>query len=417
MKGLAAAAICTWALFYIVRRATPEEDRKPVLSLLAYSLALKLILFLVIQYAALSRGLLDIFGDAQDNIIKGILFGDYFRGEFDIGQVLSFGRYNTHSMSFFNGAYFAVFRDDIIFLKYINMLAVTAAGWLVYDFLRRAYSPLAGKIAAAIVLFWPTLIIWSLTDLKEAHFIFCLIAAFWIILRLGEQKMRMPTRIIYMALLLIILFYAVFLKYKFMLPLVLLSSIFMCLYYILVKCRTGRIRGRVVLFGMLLLGIFLLKYHGPVVQKLKDYYSILFSYYRGSVSTAGWNYSLITIGSPDMYTLSYFARYMASGWFHFLAEPLPWRLYSYSMVIMGPLMLLWYTLLFFSAAGLVKLAKLHRIAVFVPMLVFTFLYVTSLGMSVANIGTAVRFRDAILPVVAMLASCAVCVPAAGKGRE
>jgi hypothetical protein len=87
------------------------------------------------------------------------------------------------------------------------------------------------------------------------------------------------------------------------------------------------------------------------------------------------------------------------------------------MVIMGPLMLLWYTLLFFSAAGLVKLAKLRRIAVFVPMIVFAFLYVTSLGMSVANIGTAVRFRDAILPVVAMLASCAVCIPAAGKGRE
>ncbi|MFA6355628.1 MAG: hypothetical protein WCY23_00815 [Candidatus Omnitrophota bacterium] len=417
MKGLAAAAICTWALFYIVRRATPEEDRKPVSSLLAYSLALKLILFLVIQYAALSRGLLDIFGDAQDNIIKGILFGDYFRGKFDIGQVLSVGRYNTHSMSFFNGAYFAVFRDDIIFLKYINMLAVTAAGWLTYDFLRRAYSPLAGKIAAAIILFWPTIIIWSLTDLKEAHFIFCLIAAFWIILRLGEQKMRMPTRIIYLASFLIILIYAVFLKYKFMLPLVLLSSVSLCLYYILVKCRTGRIRGRVIFLGMLLLGIFLLKYHAPVVQKLKDYYSILFSYYRGSVSTAGWNYSLIPIGSPDMYTLGYFAKYLASGLFHFLAEPLPWRLYSYSMVIIGPFMLLWYTLLFYSAAGLVKLAKLHRTAAFIPMLVFAGLYAASLGMSVANIGTAVRFRDAIMPVAAMLASCAVCIPAAGKGRE
>ena len=415
LPGLVTAVFVTWALFYVVRCATPAADRRAVSSLLAYSLAVRIALFCALQYFIFSRGLLDIFGDAQDNIVKGILFGDYFAGKFNIGKVLTVGRYNTHSLSFFNGAYFALFRNDIILLKYINILAMTAAGWLVYDFLRRAYSPLSGKIAAAIVLFWPTTIIWSLTDLKEAHFIFCLVAAFWIILRLGE-KMRPPTRIFYLAIFLIVLFYAVFLKYKFMLPLVSLIFVLFGAYYLLFKNKTGRTRGRIMIFGLLLLVLFVLKYHGPAVQKLRDCYGMLYSYYRGSVSTAGWNYNLVPIGSGDIYSFPYFARHLVMGWLHFLAEPLPWHFYSYFLLLMAPFLLLWYTLLFFSMVGLIKLAKLHKISIFMPMLVFSFFYIAFLCMSVVNIGTAVRFRDAIMPVVAMLASCAVCLPDPARER-
>ena len=415
LPELATAVFITWALFYFVRCATPEEDRRTVSSLLGYSLAVRIVLFCVLQYFIFSRGVLDIFGDAQDNIIKGMLFGDYFTGKFNIGKVLTIDRYNTHSMSLFNGAYFALFHDDIILLKYINMLAVTAAGWLAYDLLRRAYSSLSGKIAAAIIVFWPTVMIWSITDLKEAHFIFCLVAVFWILNRLGG-KMRLPTRIFYMALFFIVLFYTVLLKYKFMFPLLILNAVPLGLYYLLWKNKPERVRGRTVIFGLLLLSVFFLKYHGPVVQKMKDFYSTIFSYYRGSVSTGGWNYSLVPIGSGDMYSFPYFARHLAGGWFHFLTEPLPWHLNSYGLIFMVPVLFLWYTLLFYSFVGLVRLVRLNKVSIFIPMLVFSFLYVTSLGMSVANIGTAVRFRDAIMPVVAMLASCAICLPDSERER-
>jgi hypothetical protein len=151
IKDIPALGACIVGLFHVARicrccyldldpvygskrQATPERDRASIDGLLSAALLMRLVLFIILQYLVFSKGMTDIFGDARDNIVQGTIFADYFRGEFDIGKVLSVDRYNTHSMSVFNGLYFLIFGRDIIFLKYSYTCDV-AAGWLIYDFL------------------------------------------------------------------------------------------------------------------------------------------------------------------------------------------------------------------------------------------------------------------------------------------
>lgn len=416
LRGVVMSVFFTWALFYILRSATPQADRRAVIRLLSVSLALRVILFCILQYFILSRGMIDIFGDAQDNITQGVIFDNYFRGAYNVGKVLSIDRYNTHTMSFFNGIFFAVFGYDLVSLKYLNILAVTAAGWLIYDFLRRSYSSSAGKIAAAIFLFWPTLILWSLTDLKEAHFIFCLVAIFWI-LRMLSRSVRLSGRLFYLLLLAALAFYVVFLKYKLMLPLALLTASALIFYYLYMWFygKSNRAAGRFLVFVFLFGTTVFLRFQGLITQKAIDYYGIIISYYKGFINSGGWNFNIITGRTQDFFSVPVFVKYFFGGWFHFMTEPLPGHLlYSYSLLVMAPVMLIWYLLIVFSMAGMVKLKRAGRLSLFVPMLLFMFFYVTMMGMSVANIGTVIRFRDTIMPVVAMLASCALCLPDRGK---
>ena len=409
LPGFAAAVVSTWILFILIRRATPERDRGTLTGLLSAALLMRLALFIILQYLVFSRGMTDIFGDARDNIIQGTIFADYFRGEFDIGRVLSVDRYNTHSMSVFNGLYFLIFGRDIIFLKYINMLAMLAAGWLIYDFLRRTYSATAGLTACAIVLFWPTLVFWSITGLKEAHLIFCLAAIFWVIRRLAEG-LRWTEKLLYLLALAACTGYTVLLKYKMMFPILFLELVLLACYYILRSRRTARARGRLVFFASVLFAAGVLTFHGLVFQKLKDLYGVVFSYYVGSLNTLGWNYVIVPPDSSQMYNPAFIVKYFAGAWLHFLAEPFPWHMYSPSLLSTVPEMAVWYMLLLFSAAGLIKLKRRGKIADFVPMLIFFVLYVSSLGMSVANIGTVIRFRDAVMPITAILAACAFFEP-------
>ena len=417
MPGIAVSIFSTWAFFCLVRRATPEGDRKTVVSLLASSLALRIIVFCALQFFILSRGSLDIFGDAQDNIINGIYLSDYFRGGAIIGKVIYAGRYNTHSMSFFNGIFFTFFGKDFIALKYMNLLAITAAGWLIYDFLRRTYSSVAGKIASAIFLFWPTIIAWSITDLKEAHLISCLVFMLWLLLILSS-KMKFWRRFACASLLVMLFFYVILLK-SVILPIIAVSAAASIFYYFYVWLRRKgrRLAGRFVFMTLLSSVIFILWQTDLVFRIARDYYSVILSSYRGFVDSGGWNYSLFVRGSENYYTPVFFAKHFVKGWFHFMTEPLPWHLYSHNLLLSVPVVLLWYALLFCSIVGLIKLKRFNRISAFIPMLAFAFFYITVLGMSVANIGTVIRFRDSITFVVVILASLAFCLPDREKGNR
>lgn len=415
VPGMVVSVLIAWAMFCFANCATPGPDRRTIMRLMAYSLLLKVVIFCVLQYFIFSRGMLDIFGDAQDNIIQGTVFGDYFRGEYNIGKVLTLGRYNTHSMSIFNGMYFMVFGADIISLKFLNMIAVTAAGWFIYDLVRRAYCALSGKIAAAIVLFWPTLIMWSVTDLKESHLIFCLALVLWIIQKLGSN-MKWPNRIFYMTAFAAFMVYAVFLKHKMMMPVVSLSAVACVYLHLLHRSRKAGNSGRFILYSIFVSAVLFLMYNNNIIGKMMELYGIMHSYYSGSLNTPGWNYKIMDVSAENIYSFGYFVKFAAGGFFHFLTEPLPWHLYSCGLLMMLPLMLIWYFLLFYSLVGVLRLKKLHTIRPFLPMMVFAFLYAASAGMSLVNIGTAIRFRDAIMPVVAILASCAFCMPMENRER-
>lgn len=410
-KALAVCILLTCGFFHFVLRKTDERDRSFVVFIMALAMILRIIAFIFMQYWCFSSGNLDLLGDAQDNLEQGISISDSLKSldKSDLAyKSLLSSRYNTHAKTFFNGIFFLFLGKDVVSLKYLNFLAILLTGWLIYDFTKKFYSSLAGRSALAIVLFWPTLFIWSLMDLKESHLVMSLVCAFWFLDRFRSSD-RALNRFIFLTLSVLFSAYFVSLKIKLLLPIFFISVSFIISYYALlyVFSKGALLMRKTLYIGLVFLSLVVTGFGSAISRFIEGVYSLVIHYHIGFLDSGGWNVDIIGDRTQDFHTLQFFAKYFIKAWIYFLFDPLPWHFYSLGLMAVYPVLLVWYLLLFFSVLGLIRLYRAGRGPEIFAMIIFTFIYVTVVGMSVANIGTMIRFRDAILPVVAVFSSVGV----------
>lgn len=402
--GLVFCTLLTLGLFLIISRGSDTNDKRFVFTVISLALVSRLIALIIVQYYCFEKGVLDILGDAASNLEHGWTVSQFLIGESVIRKSLyvDLGMYNVHGKTIFNGTFFTLFGNDVPSLKYLNILSVMTSGWLVYDLTRKIYSSSAGKLAMTFVLFWPTLFFWSITDLKESHLILAIITMLWLLNKIATEK-DIKFKLIFAVLLAMSIIYAIFLRVILMLPLMLLTLGVIFIYFVL---RRGFNRAKGLIFIALIGSVILLfSQKEAFLQPLKAYYDVILGSYRGFLTSGGWNYDLSLDFNRNYYTYSFFLKYLFGACFHFILEPLPWHIYSFSMLAAYPMMLIWYMMLFFSLIGVIKIYRIKKGNTIFPFLVFFILYVIIAGMSVSNIGTAVRVRDVIMPIVAIFASC------------
>ncbi len=407
--GFIFCGLLTLSLFLIISHDTDTNDKRFVFTVISLALVSRLIALIIAQYYCLGMGLLDIFGDAASNLEHGWTIHDFLTGQSAIKKSLyvDLGMYNVHAKTVFNGFFYTLFGNDVFSLKYLNVLSAAASGWLVYDLTRKIYSSSSGKLAMVIVLLWPTLFLWSITDLKESHLILALIAMPWLVNKIAVTK-SVKFKLIYLAITAISIIYLIFLRFKFMLPLISLTFCIVFIYFIL---RWGYKKAKgLVSIALIGIVILLLSQKDVILQFLKTCYDVIAGSYVGFLISGGWVYNLPLDFGQNYYTCSFFLKYLFGTLFQFMLEPLPWHMHSFGMLAAYPMMLIWYMMLFSSLIGVIKIYRIKKGDAIFPLLVFLILYVTVTGMSVANIGTAVRFRDAIVPIVAILASCGLTRP-------
>ncbi|MFA5316110.1 MAG: hypothetical protein WC369_01645 [Dehalococcoidales bacterium] len=393
--------------YYLVKVNTCKEDRRFVLFVLSVAILMRVAVLIALQYKCFSMNQLDIFGDAQDNIIQGINISDSIRHMKEIPvtpQSILTSRYNTHSMTIFNGMYFLLFGNDIVSLKYINVLAICATAWLAYDIANKIYSSLAGRIALAIVLFWPTAFLWSVTDLKESHLLFTITCAFWLLGRSGSAKGRLM-KAVFVMLSVLFASYFVLLKIKLMMPVFILSASLIVIYNALHYgfSRNPALYRKVLYISLIPAAAVLMAFGGRILQAARGMYELILHYHIGFLNSGGWNVNIIGDQSQCYFTLQFIAKYIVKAWLYFLFEPLPWHFYSFSLTVTYPVMITWYILVAFSVVGIGKILYEGKAKEVFAMLVFMTIYITVVGMSVANMGTLIRFRDVIVPIVAVFA--------------
>ncbi|MFH0772362.1 MAG: hypothetical protein V1933_07065 [Candidatus Omnitrophota bacterium] len=404
--GIVFSAVLTIFVFYLIAGNVDSKDKKFVILICLIAVALRLAIFIPGQYYCFSKGRLDIFGDGQDNLLQGAVFSDHLKEGFAGKPYFAFDRYNTHGKTVFNLLFFYLFGMDVISLKYLNILCVVISGWFTYDIAKSISSSSAARIAMSAVLLWPTLILWSVTDLKESHFILSILIMLWSFNKLINET-GVKRRVFLSFLLLASAFYTVSLKFKFMLPLVVLTlAISFIYFYARRRFAENRKVALKFIFAGLIAAAFLFFWKKALISQIfNSYYDIIIAYHRGFLDSGGWNYSLIGELNQTVYTAPFFIKYVLSAWFHFLMEPLPWHVYSLGIAVIFPMTIIWYLMLTLAFMGAIKVYKSGKADLIFTPLLFMFLYASVVGMSIANIGTAVRFRDAIMPIVAILASC------------
>lgn len=404
--GFIFCLIVTSCLFYVSLKNTPSEDKKFVFTILLAALVLRLILLTGIQYYCLSRGLLDIFGDASDNILRGQLVERYLKEELTrLPFPLRLGIYNVHTLIFLNGIFLAYFKNDIFSLKYLNILCSLLSGWLIYDYAKNLFNSQIGKIAMGIVLFWPTLFIWSITDLKDCHFVLAVIGILWSLHKFTLER-NLRRRIIFLLFTFAFSIYFVTLR-NFLSNVLIFYFAIIIFYFIFRLCaKKGLLKGYKMFFLTIFICSILLLFKEKIYGAIILAYDSAIALNRGFLSSGGFNYDLLS-GSTNVYTVPFFLKFFLSSLAHFLLEPLPWHYYSVSMLTILPLMLFWYLMLLASTIGIVKICRFKKAHAVFPLLFFLIVCICAFGASISNIGTAVRFRDSIMPLIAILAACGV----------
>lgn len=398
--GFVLSIVLTLYLFHLAFQKTDSYDRKTVLTAACLAILIRIAAIALAQYFCYLRSTLDIFGDAANNFELGYKIESLLKGDLQQFKILKkTGWYNVHGLTFFNGVFFTFFgKHEIFTLKYLNSLSIVVAGWLLYDFTKKIFSSAAGKIAMIIFLFWPTVILWSITDLKESHLILSVVGAVWCAEEIRRKKELKP-RLILLSVLLFLALYAISLR-RFLAPLFGLIFFIAFAHYLLNLYRKrNEGKSQLFLIGLASLAVFFL-FKENISRIAVGFYGKLIFFNQGYLNSGGWNYDLLS-GSSNHYTVAFFLEYFIRSWYHFLLEPLPWNIRSLNMLVFSPVMFFWYLMLFLSIVGLKNTIRAGMISRLRPILIFLFLYTSIVGMSIANIGTAVRFRDLMLPFIAI----------------
>jgi hypothetical protein len=289
-----------------------------------------------------------------------------------------------------------------------NALLYLAGVIILYRLVRNVYGEVAALAGAGLLLFLPSLFMWSISALKEPLYISLCAAE----LACAVQIARAPRwwqRVL--ALIGVVVIGQALQTLRFGgLALALVGTVVGLAAGLLLTRPRWLLAAAVV--GALVLPPVLAR--PAVQQRIMSGVAMAAFQHWGHVATPGYTYKLL---EPRYYAdrLSVRAmtppeagRYIVRAFVAYITVPLPWQIESRSMLVFLPEQIVWYFIVLLIPFGLV--AGLRRDAVVTSLIAaHGFVAVAMVALTGGNIGTLVRHRGLALPYLAFLAALGACV--------
>jgi hypothetical protein len=290
-------------------------------------------------------------------------------------------------------------------VKGLSILAMVLAGLCVHDLVRRMADARAARLAALLIWWWPSMMLWSITNLKDPYAIFLMCLAVWAFQRWLDR----PRQLLFLGTAAAALYAHASIKDYLWIVLAGMMGV-----AALLRLRPRWLRAA-ALAGLLAASVGLAVARWPqidarlkpalqraamfhihhaiqTVELSKGYRLLPDDYYippitEVSVSTLTYaDLAWLVLGGAAMFLLVPFP----------LAEPSRWHL------AVLPQMLCWYGILLAAIGGLAWALRHRRQAVWLPWLILSGL-TGMLGMTSGNIGTTFRHRDLVTPLYLLFA--------------
>lgn len=295
--------------------------------------------------------------------------------------------------------------------KFINCFLGVLSAIFIYLITKEAFNKSVAKMTSFLTMFFPSLFLWSLTNLKEPPTIFLLCA-----ITLATIKFHRCHKLRYIFLILI--FISLIELIRPTLSLTLFAGLFFSLLLGMKKKTVWKILIVVTLF-ILITNIFgynlFLIGKDLVIETLKR----MIDLQRGFVSEGGSTYKIYEerfysgrIG--DIRPLGFLVSFI-KGWIYFLFVPFPWSIHTKLQLISYPQVVLWYLLVPFSTLGILPSIRYGK-KVALVILIYIFFITSSFALVSGNIGTVLRHRDLVLPFYFVFAAAGL-AKALGKKIE
>lgn len=329
--------------------------------------------------------------------------------------------YGWTGYSYILAVFYYLFGFSPISSVLINCLCSTLSGIICYLMARDHLSEKVSRLFGILVCFFPSLICWSVFNLKDSILIFLILYIFrcFMLLMKAAEFWR---KIFWAIVIAISLFVLNTIRIKVM-SIVIISL----LSGSVAAIRVPKLLSKVLITALVFIFIFVLFNRGALYQIdtfVHAKISKILEIHQAAAVQTGANYKILDEKryakndkfrpgkDPDIYYYLYplqFAGYfeylkiIARGWVHFMFEPFPFRYNTPLIRWAGPQMYAWYIVCLFAFWGAGILMR-RRLMEFLPLLVFFILITVSCGLTMSNIGTAFRFRDMVTPIVLLWAS-------------
>lgn len=343
-------------------------------------------------------------GDSDYASARGYIYAAYARGDDNIvirHYLSDAGKeYGWHGYLYVIGLFYYLFDYSPIAVKFINCILGALTATFIY-LLCLNFSRSGAKTAHFLVSFFPTLILWSTTHLKDMSVLFLAVVTVWAMVNF--LTIKSPRYFIWLVASVFLQF---FLTKR---DLWLLSLAFIGLtglIFIIMKSK----RRNLWIIAFICLGLLLIIFYRHELDAFvrQKIYKLLIVHV-GHVGTGGATYRVLDhayYANADLLNrISYFSMLKVSlkSMYYFMLEPLLGRFSDSAFLCLFPQVVLWYFLLPFMFIGvLISLSKNFIAAL--TVLIYSLLSSMAIALSSGNVGTLLRHRDYVSAFFLMLAA-------------
>ena len=352
-------------------------------------------------------------GDSDYYSQRGYCLSEFVKGNSEAVVLRRIQEYGYNSYVLLIGWFYYLFGFSPISVKLFNCWIGSLHLVALFFLARSCFQPTIARWASGLAFLFPTLVLWSASNLKEP-FLFLLITLFFLLFRTAQKERPLRSR-------------------------VLCAGVLTAMYFILFSA--GRQEFFLAMAGCLLLvcwaqwclrkrwyAALLLTaaaFFLPAAQA-KTGEAIYYAVYRhmGYVQGGGMVYRYL----PDpMYikpgsmewtpftesTLPMVVLRSPVAVLQFLLQPVPARTGEWFTVLLAPQMLVWYFLLPLALIGMGAAVWWNsRGSVFLVVTVSAWILMSAL--SNANIGTTIRIRDMMTPILLIFSAAGLWALARGR---
>lgn len=393
---------------YLICKNSPEEDRKFILTLLVTGFTLRVFLAVTLHAIVYLKGYHCISGDDLLYTLKGwgVVCGWDNKPTFWLHSVSAASTFGLNPFTYLVAAFYKSFGFHPVTVKMINCIIGTSTGWIAYLIAREIFDRKAARIAMLIVVFYPSLVRWSVANLKDPITIFAFMACAYILIAAARRKIELWKYMTFLLSAGVLYFF----PHK--------------LYFAVISCASVltvilKYSGALVRFGIKKARVLWACFIVFMVSALSAVYLyplplVKFLFYcekkQAGISRADFaGYYLYTkellrsmnLGLIDIPEL---LKVTCANVSYFMLTPFPAQMMaSRERLMVLPQMLLWYLILALSIFGFIKLLLRRGEAALLIGVMLSMGIVIS-AMVEGNIGSAFRHRDVFSPFFIILAS-------------
>jgi len=201
---MVAIPLLALALWGVVQWLVPQEERRRVGAIIALGFALHVAVAVVLFTGALAVGLGGFIpGDDAEYYFLSRTFVAYLHGQPDPVSVPPYWggeAYLFGTWVYLESAIFFVIGPEVLVPILLNGAFALVMSLLVYDLARRLFDARAALIALVLTAFFPSLVLWSSLNLKDALALLLIALCLWALVRFQERPRWSALAVVFAAL-------------------------------------------------------------------------------------------------------------------------------------------------------------------------------------------------------------------------